>query len=443
VWEYSKQEIYYIKEGQEMKKESTFWSVAILLILSLVFVGENFAQTKKMEEIEIAVLTGLTGRTAPWGQQVQRMAILIEKEVNEAGGIKELGGAKLKIKIYDTESKPAVAATEALKAIKTTKAAILMGCVQSAAGATASEQAERFEVPFVDFGDNLPKLTQRGFKYFFRTCPTSDDFVDDSMKYLEWITKKTGASPTNKKVAIMVVDEPTGLADGNRYEQMIPKALGWEITERINYPREVKDFTPWLSKLKARGIDFILRKTYTQDAMLLTQQLVELDYNLLGIHGVTGGDYNREYYDVLKERAEFTSVVNYNSPFLKIKGLKELNDKFKKQYGADIECHELNFATGISIALDAIKRANSLDPQKIVQALGVTDISSDRVYYEQGKWWFCVPDGCKFDSTGQNTRVRSVTTQWRNGKLLPIHPPEYAAVDAVWPKPTWKAMGVK
>lgn len=426
-----------------MKKEFCFFSILILLTIPFVFVEENFAQTKKIEEVEIAVLTGLTGITAPWGQQVQRMATLIEKEASEAGGMRELGGAKLKIKIYDTESKPTVAATEAQKAIHTTKAAILMGCVQSAAGATASEQAERFGIPFVDFGDNLPRLTQRGFKYFFRTCPTSDDFVDDSIRYLQWITKKTGASPANNKAAIMVVDEPTGIADGNRYEQMIPKTLGWEITERVNYPRTVADFTPWLSKFKEKKINFILRKTYTHDAMLLTQQLIELDYNLLGIHGVTGGDYNREYYDVLKEKSEYTSVINYNSPFLKIKGLKELNDKFKKLYGNDIECHELSFAIGISVALDAIKRAGSLDHEKIVQALRETDISSNRVYYEEGKWWFCVPDGCKFDNTGQNTRVRSVTTQWRSGKLLPIHPPEYAAVEAVWPKPTWKAMGVR
>jgi branched-chain amino acid transport system substrate-binding protein len=175
--------------------------------------------------------------------------------------------------------------------------------------------------------------------------------------------------------------------------------------------------------------------------MIFTQQLVELDYNLLGIHGVTGGDYNREYYTVLKEKADYTSVTTYNSPFLKIRGLKALNDKFVRLYGNDMECHDLNFGVGISVALDAIKRAGSLDPEKITQALRETDISSERVYYEEGKWWYCIPDGCKFDSNGQNLKVKSVTAQWKNGKLLPIHPQEYATMEAVWPKPTWKDMG--
>ena len=318
-----------------------------------------------------------------------------------------------------------------------------MGCVQSSAGAAVSEQAERFEVPFVDFADNLAKLTQRGFKYFFRTCPTSVQFVDDSIKYLQWITKKTGVAPANNTVAIMVVDEPTGIADGDRYEKMIPKTLGWKIAERINYPRAVADFSPWLSKLKKQKINFILRKTYTQDALLFTQQLVELNYDILGIHGVTGGEYNLEYYKVLKKKAEYTSDTGYTSPFCNIKGLKKLNDKFKAIYGHDIETHELTFGVGISVALDAIKRAGSLDRKKIAEALRATDISSDRVYYEEGKWWYCIPDGCKFDNNGQNVRVKSVTVQWRNGKLLPIYPPEYAAVEAVWPKPTWKEMGVR
>jgi branched-chain amino acid transport system substrate-binding protein len=420
-------------------------AVSFLVVFSSVFLlGLNsFAEAKKIKEVEIAVLTGVTGRTAPWGNQVQRMAKLVEKEVNSAGGIKALGGAKLKLKIYDTESKPAVSATQAVKAITTTKACMLLGVVQSSAGATASEQAERFGVPFVDFGDNLPKLTERGFKYFFRTCPTSKKFVDDSMKYLKWITEKTGVYPANKKVAIMVVDEPTGIADGDHYEKMIPKILGWEIAERINYPRAVADFTPWLTKLKERGIDLILRKTYTQDSLLFTQQLVELDYNILGIHGVTGGEYNLEYYKVLKGKAEYTSDTGYASPFANIKGLKELNEKFKSIYGNDIETHELTFGVGISVALDAIARAGSIDREKIAKALRETHITSDRVYYEPGKWWYCIPDGCKFDEKGQNTLVKSVTVQWRGGKLLPIYPEEYAAVDAVWPKPTWKKMGVR
>lgn len=423
-----------------MKKKASL--LAVILVSTWAFVlipvlGE-VVQAEKISEVEIAVLVGLTGRTAPWGNQVRRMSEIIEKEVNDAGGIEGLGGARLKLTFYDTESKPAVAATQALKAITTSKAAILMGCVQSSAGATASEQAERMGKPFLDFADNLPKLTERGFKYFFRTCPTAKHFVEDSIKYLDWITKKTGVYPANKKVPIMVVDEPTGIADGNHYEKMIPQTLGWEISERINYPRAVQDFTPWLSKLKAKGANFILRKTYTQDAILFTQQLVALDYNLLGIHGVTGGEYNREYWKVLGKKAEFTSDTTYGSPYSNVRGLKELNDKFRKKYGHDIELHELNFCTGISVALDSIKRAGSLDPEKIIQALKETDISSDRVYYEEGKWWYVIPNGCKFNEKNQNTRMETVTVQWHDGQLLPIYPAEYAVIDAVWPKPTWK-----
>src|SRR5512139_768018 len=114
-----------------MKKESYVWPVAILVVFFLVSVAESFAQAKKVEDVEIALQASLTGRGAPWGLQVQRMAALVEKEVNDAGGIKEFGGAKLKIRLYDNESKPAVGATEALKAITTSKAVVLMGANMS------------------------------------------------------------------------------------------------------------------------------------------------------------------------------------------------------------------------------------------------------------------------------------------------------------------------
>ena len=47
-----------------------------------------------------------------------------------------------------------------------------MGCYQSAVAATASQAAERMQVPFLVPESSSPTLSARGLKYFFRTTPT-------------------------------------------------------------------------------------------------------------------------------------------------------------------------------------------------------------------------------------------------------------------------------
>ena len=102
--------------------------------------------------------------------------------VNEQGGIKSLGGARLKPMVLDTESKPEVAGSQAERAVQRGAVAIT-GTNQSAATIVATQIAEREGVPFVCATDVDPLITSRGFKFTFRTSPIVESYARDLLAY--------------------------------------------------------------------------------------------------------------------------------------------------------------------------------------------------------------------------------------------------------------------
>src|SRR5207244_3432889 len=120
--------------------------------------------TAQPTEVLLAAVVALTGPNAAWGQRTWNAFQLGCDMVNEQGGLKSLGGAKLKYIVADTESKPEVAGSQTEKVIQRGCVAIT-GTNQSAATIVATQIAEREGVPFVCATDVDPLITSRGFKY--------------------------------------------------------------------------------------------------------------------------------------------------------------------------------------------------------------------------------------------------------------------------------------
>src|SRR5438067_6785987 len=70
------------------------------------------------KEVLLGAVVALTGPNAAWGQRTWNGFQLACDLVNEQGGIKALGGARLKYFVVDTESKPEIAGSQTEKAIQ-------------------------------------------------------------------------------------------------------------------------------------------------------------------------------------------------------------------------------------------------------------------------------------------------------------------------------------
>ena len=145
----------------------------IFLLMAFIFGSSlicvlGLPSAAQAEKLILGFVLGLTGGTAEWGAQEQSMTKLIDEEIQEAGGI-TVKGKKVEVvfKYYDTESTAEVSSIATQRAISD-GAHILLAPPQSATTFTASERSERARVPMIDPFCTTTRLTERGFKYYFR-----------------------------------------------------------------------------------------------------------------------------------------------------------------------------------------------------------------------------------------------------------------------------------
>ena len=101
------------------------------------------------EPVNIGALYPTTGSMAQIGVGCAAAAKLAVDMVNEAGGIKSLGGAKLNLIVSDNQSDTTVTRTETDRLITGNKLSAIHGCFASALTLIASEVAERAKVPLI------------------------------------------------------------------------------------------------------------------------------------------------------------------------------------------------------------------------------------------------------------------------------------------------------
>ena len=102
--------------------------------------------------IKIGNIIPLSGPSATVGAQGKNAREMAVAEINAAGGIASLGGAKLELIYADSESKPEKGVGEAERLINTEKVNVLTGCWNSSVTYPTSAVAERYGIPFSGAG---------------------------------------------------------------------------------------------------------------------------------------------------------------------------------------------------------------------------------------------------------------------------------------------------
>jgi len=402
-------------------------SFMVILTTGVLWVGMSpKLGTSAPAAVKVGIDTALTGFGAAWGKHAWNAYQLAFDKINAEGGIKALGGAKIEYKVMDTESKPDIAASNAEKLISD-GARIIFGCNQSGAAMTASQVCQRIGIPFIDTTDADPMITGRGFKWVFRTCPMAAQLVPSAVDFMDYQGKTTGTKPA--KVALLTVEQAFGASVRPVFSEAIKKH-GYNLVEDIAYPTDQKDFTGLINKLKAQGVDFVCLVCSTPDSILLTRTFKEMDYNPIGYVGIIGGQYTDDYVKTLGKDANYTFDSCFWTPDLKVPGMADLMKEYRTRFALDFDATDATVMNAIAVFRDALDRAGTTEPQKLRDAIASTNLNL-------GRYGYLVPDGCKFDATGQNIKQKAIVFQIVDGKWRSVFPAEVAGSKAVWPIPKW------
>src|SRR5271167_3121090 len=239
-------------------------------LLSIALIRPSMAQ----EEIRIGAIYPLTGAAASTGVDYKNALELAAELINNGtkglnlplkttGGLPNLHGAKIKLIFGDHQGNPQTGATEAERLISDEKVVALLGCYFSGVTNTASQVAERNGIPFLNPESSSPTLTQRGFKWFFRTTPHDGLFVTNFFEFIKDIEKKKHVSV--KRIALFNENTLFGSETG-KMEEKLAGEQNYPIVEKILYTEKSTQRTSEVQRIKAANPDMIMQASYVGDA---------------------------------------------------------------------------------------------------------------------------------------------------------------------------------
>ena len=372
-------------------------------------------------EVTIGHLHPLSGFLAFDGQEMRKAVMFGVKQVNDAGGIKSLGGAKLKLLDGDSEGKPEKAISE-VERLQRAGAVAITGCYQSAVVIVATQTSEKLKVPFVVGVGSAEDITKRGFKYTFRVQPPSSTFVDQGLKYITEIA--AAAREKVKTIAFLHENTQFGTSLADFAVELAPK-YGLEVSTRVPYSTKAADFSTEVGKIKAANADLIFDSGYFGDGVRVLRTMRSMRVKAKAIVGIANGAFSHpKFIEELGELAEYVMDSNYQVNPISAYA-KETLAAFKAAFNSDMSPSMVYGYQPVPVIADAIERAKSADPEAIREALTQTNFT--RHILPQGP--------IVFGPDGQNKNASTLLMQILNKKIEEVWPKEYATAKVVFPHP--------
>jgi branched-chain amino acid transport system substrate-binding protein len=409
--------------------------------LCLLALGLPQAAQAQVKEVRIGVLYPVTGAVAQAGNDVLAAAKTALDIVNNkhdldlpmarTEGLPNLGGAKVVFVVADHQGKPEIGRAEAERLITSEKVVALYGAYHSSVSAAASNVAERMQIPYVTGESSSPKLTTRGFKWFFRTGPHDGHYTKTMFDFMRDFAKQKGVE--FKTVAILHEDTQFGV-DSARVQEQLANEAGMKVVAKIAYRAKSTSLVAEVQKLKSVNADVFLPTSYTPDALLFMRTAKELNYLPKLFIAQNAGYNDSSFLETMGNQA--TGIIS-RSPFSmdmadRIPVIKALNELYKTYSGGrEIYDPPIRSFVGALVLMEAINRAGSTDPEKIRQALVDTNIPGDQLPMP----W----QNIKFGPDGQNLGVGTALIQIQDGKYYSIYPFEVAAREVIYPFPSWES----
>jgi branched-chain amino acid transport system substrate-binding protein len=333
-----------------------FFSLTFLFILTFV----STSCEKESNQIVIGFFGALTGTEATFGVSSKNGITLALEELNVEGG---LLGKKVELKTYDTLGSLEETKLSVERLIKSDDVVAVIGEVASSRSLVAAPIAQSHKIPMVTPSSTNPEITQVG-DYIFRVC-----FIDPFQG--EVMAKFAFHSLKLKKAAVLRDTHSqysVGLAN---YFIKTFTALGGTILADENYISGDVDFQPQLLKIRKKNPEFIFVPGYYSEVAMIARQSRDL--------GFTGPLMGGDGWDDLKNLTAIAGDSINGSYFSNHYTLENPNPEvqkfisvFEKRFGVKPDSQAALGYDAARIIFDAIRRAKSIENQKIRNALSET-----------------------------------------------------------------------
>ena len=378
------------------------------------------------KDVEVALVVPLSGPWARQGQLERMGAEMAIDDINKSGGIKSLGGAKMKLILLDTGDSAEKAKNAAQRLVAQNPDVVGgVGAWLSSFTLAVTEVTERAELPWLTLSYS-DVITGRGFRYVFQTSATGDRQSELALPtIMELAEKATGKKPSTTGVIQDNTAAPVSFMKPMRNGGFDKAGLKLLVDEVYTPP--LSDATPLVSKARTARPDFMwVISTSIPDDSLLMQKFSEMGIgpNKLPIVG-NGAHFGAPELlkvagsDVLE--GALITVANWSN-----EGQRALIDDFKKRTGEPWLTQDSLCAYGhVWILKEAVEKAAIADRHKVADAIRAMDTSEGAAKYFAG-------NHIKFDDKGRRVDAPLVIFQWQQGVPVTVYPQGPGSAKARW-----------
>ncbi len=368
--------------------------------------------------VKVGIIHPVTGFVAFAGSQGRFGANMAVEDINKAGGIKAMGGAKLDPLFGDSQSKVEVGVAEVEKMNEAGVAAYI-GCYQSPVGIAASQAAAKYNTPFlIDVGAS-DLIVSRGLKNVFRLKPGFGACVDQGIALLGDLNKKAGGVA---KTAVIVHESGEfGTGTAKLLQTKLP-SIGIEPKELIGHDNPTRNFDNIALRIRSMAPDIVMMSNYQNEYVLLARTLFQQKVNVAGFFSILGGGFNYKFAKEQPDVSQYMMDVNhwYNPKSEQAVALKKRVEAAGKEFTFEVY---LAYTT-VSFLADSLERSGSADKEKLLAALASSTFKAELMPYGPTKF-----------VNGQNEGGRPGVMQANKGDIQVIAPEEFAETKPVFPKP--------
>lgn len=367
--------------------------------------------------VKVGVLHPVTGALAYSGQQCREGALMAIEDINKAGGIRSLGGAKIEAMLGDAQSTPAAGTAEVEK-MNEAGVSCIVGAYASAICLATTQAAAKYNLPHIVDVGVADQIVQRGLKNTFRFAPGYTTCAQVALANLHVLN--TAAGKPARTVMIIHEESLFGTGTANLLARELP-GYGYEVKEVIKHANPTRDFNNIVLRMKAVNPDIVIPANYYNEYALLVRTMQQQKVTPKAIYSVLGGAASS--YKFVKEFPEAARGIIDCNHWFNPKDKRAFELKKRTEAKGLFYSYEVFLTyTAMRLLADALERGKSADRAAIINALETSTFSDHFLPYGPTKF-----------VNGQNTGAQPLMTQVLDNDIKVIIPREYRQAEPIFP----------
>jgi branched-chain amino acid transport system substrate-binding protein len=378
-------------------------------------------------DVEVGLIAPMSGPWARQGEVMKLAADMAISRINAQGGIRSIGGAKLKLVVFDTGDSVEKAKNAAQRMVAESPGLVVAtGAYLSSFTLAVTEVTERAGLPVVTFSYS-DLITARGFRHVFQTSATGDQLAEGSLPaLLEMAQAATGKRP--KTVGIIMDNTAASVSFVKPIKDHQLKRLGLELVMDEVFTPPLANATPLIQRVRSRRPEMLLLlPTAISDAKLLLEKMNEFGLGRGRVPTISNGaailDPDlRNNMNLAQLEGVMSVVADWTT-----RSQGNFVDEVREQTGQPWPTQHFVTTYGdMWIFKAALEKAGKADRKAVAKALREMDLKDGAANYFPG-------GRIKFDASGRRVGAGLLIVQWQNGVPVTVYPAKDAVAKPLWP----------